>query len=257
MRTLVKAEPVQRALHSIRGSQAVNERAAFLARQLRGRGVATYQLHNGLKVSVRHGTPDMSIFTRVFWRRIYDPPAQIRDRLRPPIRVLDLGANIGLFAASLGPGATVTAVEADPHNAILLEELVAKNGLPWTVIRGFASAQTGTIRFSSGQKCFSRADPNGDLTETIDVFPLFEGVDLLKMDIEGAEWDILRDPRMAKYGPPIIVMEWHNELCPEPAPGQAARAALAAAGYTSIVVPDEPGGTSKTEHRCGHLWAWR
>lgn len=191
VRALVKAEPVQRALHSVRGSQAVHERTAFLARQLRGRGVGTYRLRNDVKVSVRHGTPDMSIFTRVFWRGIYNPPAEIRHRLRPPIRVLDLGANIGLFAASLGPRAIVTAVEADPYNATLLEEMIATNGLPWTVIRGYASSQSGTIRFARGQHCFSRDDPSGELTETIDVFPLFAGIDLLKMDIEGAEWAIL------------------------------------------------------------------
>jgi FkbM family methyltransferase len=204
-----------------------------------------------MTVSVRHGTPDMAMFTRVFWRRMYDPPEALRVRLAQPLNVLDLGANIGLFAASLGRNASVTAVEADVKNAALLEEMVAANGLPWRVIRGFASTHEGTIRFAGGQYCLSRADPSGDLVDTVDVFPLFHGVDLLKMDIEGAEWEILDDPRMAD-APPILVMEWHPERCPGADPRQAACDRLQAAGYTQLVAPD-----TSAEGESGHLWAWR
>jgi FkbM family methyltransferase len=257
VRAVIKSGPVQRTLHGIRGSQAVRERASFMGRQLRGRGVASYRLHNGLRVSVRHGTPDMSIFTRVFWRRIYDPPVELRERLRRPLRVLDLGANIGLFSASLGPEATVTAVEADHNNAVLLEEMVTANGLPWNVINAYAGAQNGAIRFIGGQHCFSRADESGEPLKKIDVFPLFEGVDLLKMDIEGGEWEILHDPRMADLGPSVVVIEWHIESCPDANPASAARAALRAAGYAHIAVPNEPGGPPAEFRECGHLWAWR
>jgi FkbM family methyltransferase len=257
VRTLVKSEPVQRALHGLRGSNAVHGRAAFVGRELRGRGTASYRLHNGLKVSVRHGTPDMSIFTRVFWRRIYEPPAELRERLARPLRVLDLGANIGLFSASLGPRATVTAVEADPNNALLLERLVSANQLPWTVVNAFAAASEGTVRFAGGNHCFSRADESGEPLAKIDVFPMFAGIDLLKMDIEGGEWEILHDPRMAELGPPVVVIEWHIEFCPGPNPGELACEALRAAGYTHVVVPDEPGGPPEEFGTCGHLWAWR
>jgi FkbM family methyltransferase len=254
--SLVAAEPVQRVLHGVRGCQAVQERGAFLRRTLSGRDIAAYELHNGLKVYVRHGTLDMTIFTRVFWRRIYDPPAALRDRLRAPLRVLDLGANIGLFSASLGPGTTVTAVEADPKNAALLQRTINANGLDWNVICAYASSEAGTIGFTGGQQCFSRADPNGDPIEMIDVFPLFDGVDVLKMDIEGAEWDILADPRM-QTAPDIFVMEWHTMRCPHPDAKAAAWEALTAAGYTNIVVPDEPGGVPTEPWNNGHLWAWR
>jgi FkbM family methyltransferase len=257
VRTVVRSEPVQRVLHAVRGSQGVQERATFVRRQLVGRDVGSYHLHNGLRVSVRHGTLDMSIFTRVFWRRIYDPPAALRERLRPPLRVLDLGANIGLFSASLGPGVVVTAVEADHNNVVFLEELIKANGLDWEVIPAYASTENGTIGFASGQWCFSKADPRGQLVDKIDIFPLLADVDLLKMDIEGGEWEVLADPRMTS-APPILVMEWHTMSCPSPDDAkQLACDALTRAGYTHIVVPEEPGLEPDAQWNNGHLWAWR
>ena len=247
--SVVKSDSVQAALHGVRGARAVDQPATFLRRQLAGQAIGSYRLRNGLTVFVRHRTGDMQMFTRIFYRELYEPPEPLRERLRGPLKVVDLGANIGLFSAHLGPEVTVTAVEADGLNANLLERMIALNGLPWTVIRGFASNDAGTINLIGGRACLSKADPTGDPIEKIDVFPLFAGVDLLKMDIEGGEWEILADPRLADEGPPILVMEWHYMRCPEPDSRQAAKDALINAGYTGFQM-GAPGPN-------GHLWAWR
>jgi FkbM family methyltransferase len=250
VRSLVKSDRVQRALHSVRGAHAVHERAAFMSRELRGRGTASYRLHNGMKVAVRHGTPDMSIFTRVFWRRIYDPPAELRGRLERPLRVLDLGANIGLFSASIGPRATVVAVEADRNNAVLLEKMISANGVPWRVINAYAAASNGTVNFAGGNHCFSRAAEVGEPLTKIDVFPMFADVDLLKMDIEGGEWPILTDPRMRSLKADAMVLEWHDRGCPEPDAHSAAARLLREAGYGRIEEVEV------ATHN-GVIWAWR
>jgi FkbM family methyltransferase len=245
----VKTDPVQAVLHGVRGARAVDQPATFLRRQLAGQTVGSYRLRNGMTVSLRHRTGDMAMFTRVFYRRLYEQPESVRRRLRPPLRVVDLGANIGLFSAQLGRDATVTAVEADDLNADVLERMIAANGLAWPVVRGYASNSAGTINFIGGKACLSKADPSGDPINKVDVFPLFAGADLLKMDIEGGEWEILADPRMADEGPPVVVMEWHSMRCPEPDARKAASEALATAGYTGFEVgPPGPNG---------HLWAWR
>jgi len=250
VRSVIKMEPVQRALHAVRGCRAVERgRPGFVYRQLRGAGVASYRLHNGITVYVRHGSADMTIFTRIFWRGTYEPPQAIRERLGGALRVVDLGANIGLFSASLGRRATVTAVEADPENAVLLRRMVATSQLPWRVIQAYAANEGGTTRFAVGRRCLSKAAPDGDEVEKLDVFPLFDGADLLKMDIEGAEWDILADPRFA-VAPPIMVMEWHSERCPGADARLTACELLRQAGYTSFQAPDA--GMVN-----GHLWAWR
>jgi FkbM family methyltransferase len=248
--SVLTAEPVQDLLHGVRGVRAVDQPGTFMYRQLLGQSVASYRLRNGMTVSLRHRTEDMVIFSRLFWCKIYDPPVEIRERLRQPLRVVDLGAHIGLFSAHLGPDASVTAVEADPRNAEMLERMVAANGLDWRVIRGYASNSAGRINFTGGRSRLSKADPNGDPIDKVDVFPLFAGADLLKMDIEGGEWVILTDPRMREEGPPVLVMEWHSEGCTGSDARQAARDALEAAGYTGFEFRDPPGDA-------GHLWAWR
>ena len=49
----------------------------------------------------------------------------------------------------------------------------------------------------------------------VDVFATLEGhVALLKIDIEGAEWAILEDPRLAALDAEAIVLEWHAMGCP-------------------------------------------
>ena len=53
---------------------------------------------------------------------------------------------------------------------------------------------------------------------------------LAKIDIEGAEWEVLADPRFVACAPPLLVLEYH------PVPGVVdaaaeARALLQAAGY--------------------------
>jgi hypothetical protein len=47
--------------------------------------------------------------------------------------------------------------------------------------------------------------------EVIDIFPLLIGkkIDLLKMDIEGGEYEILADARFGELNITAIVMEWH------------------------------------------------
>jgi FkbM family methyltransferase len=249
-RSVVRADRVQAALHGVHGVRAVDQPVAFMRRQLAGRSVGSYRLRNGMRVSVRHRTEDMVIFSRVFWCRIYDPPAPVAERLRAPLNVVDLGAHIGLFSAHLGRDVNVTAVEADDGNAELLESMIAANRLTWPVVRGYASNCAGTINFAGGKSRLSKADPDGDPISKVDVFPLLAGADLLKMDIEGGEWDILGDSRMAELGPPVVVMEWHSYRCPKADARQAACEHLANAGYTGFELRDPPG-------EAGLLWAWR
>jgi hypothetical protein len=56
-------------------------------------------------------------------------------------------------------------------------------------------------------------DDSGTIeTEIVDVFPILEGkeIDVLKIDIEGGEYEILGDPRFERLKFGAIVMEWHS-----------------------------------------------
>ncbi len=83
-----------------------------------------------------------------------------------------------------------------------------------------------------------------------DVFTLLEGVDLLKVDIEGAEWALLGDPRFRQLRCPVISLEYHPHQRPGPDGEQLARAALVAGGYEVL-----PGPGSGPE--LGVLWGVR
>ena len=99
----------------------------------------------------------------------------------------------------------------------------------------------------------SRAALDGEDWVDVPVVDFFAepGADLVKIDIEGAEWALLSDPRLARLEARVIVMEWHALGCPDPDPACAAGRLLAGAGYV---------GQHRVPGRfpsCGTIWAWR
>src|SRR5262249_36214796 len=119
---------------------------------------------------------------------------------------LDCGANIGLaslFFKQLYPGARITAFEADPAIAAMLAANLRENGASdvqtvaaavWTtngdVDFDADGADAGSIRFGSAHRGAAPLRvPARRLRDVIDDEP----IDLLKLDIEGAEADVLDD----------------------------------------------------------------
>jgi FkbM family methyltransferase len=208
--------------------------------------VGAYHTREGeVPYFVRHTTRDIGVFSEIFVLGEYEPPAEISEWLagldRPP-RVLDVGGNIGLFATfarDRWPGTQVTSIEPDPSNLEILRRN-ASTGKDLEVVAACAASHDGTLRFVAGQQAGSHvagSEESGEETievPCVDVFRLAESADFIKMDIEGSEWDILADPRLASLQAGAWVMEWHDLLCPHPDPGAAAREALEGAGFTVI-----------------------
>lgn len=118
--------------------------------------------------------------------------------------VVDCGANIGLsvlYFKQLYPNATILAYEPDKDNFALLQTNVAQNALKNVECRQKAVwVHNGTIAFSSVGSQGSRI-AQGDFIQNkteiaaerlADVLKE-KRVDLLKIDIEGAEVDVLTD----------------------------------------------------------------
>jgi FkbM family methyltransferase len=193
---------------------------------------------------VRHTTRDIGVFSEVFVLGEYDPPPEVSDWLTAldrPARMLDVGGNIGLFATyarDRWPGTSVVSIEPDPENLEVLRRN-ASHGSDLEVVAACAANHDGTLRFVAGQQAGSHVANGASGEDTIevpcvDVFRLAESADLIKMDIEGSEWNILADPRLASVPARALVMEWHELLCPHPDPHAAAREALERAGFTVI-----------------------
>ena len=141
----------------------------------------------------------------------------------PAPRILDCGANIGLaslFFLRAYPKARITAFEADPALFAILDANLHANGADSVETRHAALwTSTGTISFhcegsDSGMVGTlpgaiagdARTVPSLRLLDVIDEGP----VDLLKLDIEGAEDAVLADCEPALHRVKAIVMDLHE-----------------------------------------------
>jgi FkbM family methyltransferase len=256
-RRLTTFSPLVRVSFALRGT-LVHSPLRFALNELRFGGVtASYRLRQSeLSIVVRHHTPDVLVLDEVFSQREYAPPEAIEKQLRQmrPLRVVDLGANIGLFGAwvlSRYPNAHVVAIEADSGNAAVHKRAQAENDLGerWTLIQAVAASEAGTARATEGRYSTAafESDPEGDIV-TIDVFGLLPNVDLLKIDIEGGEWAILADERFQRLEATVVVLEYHSRNCPSDDPMAAAAATLRSAEYAVTV------GAGKPRFGAGLLW---
>lgn len=267
LRSAVKSAPGRWVIQTLRGARVVTPTTRFVLAQSRPQRVQTYRLRrSGLSVTLRHRSRDVDILNEIFGGTggltSYEPPAEIAarlDGLAAP-KIMDLGANIGLFGLYIfgrWPSARMIGYEPDPGNAALLEQTVRANGLErvWDVRRLGCSNRAGTITFAAGLLSESRiAEPGETGTIRVPVADLFEesgDLDLVKIDIEGGEWDILTDPRFRQWGPRAIVMEWHSRNCPASSPYHVATNALRAGGYEWKII------LGASEDPVGVLWAWR
>lgn len=123
--------------------------------------------------------------------------------LRPGSTYIDIGANIGTTtipaARVVGPGGRVVSVEAHPTVAAYLKENIALNGLGNVMLHGCAvDSSGGTVRFAD-----LRADDTNRIvadgsgievpSRTLDdIASECDYVELLKIDVEGAELRVLR-----------------------------------------------------------------
>ena len=266
VRRLAAIGPLRRVAFALRAS-LVRERRAFAVRELRGRRVTgRYRVREtGVLVCLRHSTEDVWALDEVFSQRLYDPPPQVEAALEdsgPQLKVVDLGANIGLFGAHVigrHPEARITAFEPDPDNARLLACCVESNGREgtWQRIDACAWTRDGTLEFVGGQGAISHVAaasdrPSGTISvPALDVFPYLREVDLLKIDIEGGEWVIMEDERFAPVPARALVLEYHPHLCSQPDPRRHAIELLERAGYSVAPI------FHRERDSVGMLWAWR
>jgi FkbM family methyltransferase len=271
VRAMVKSPPAQRVIEAVRAARAVDESPRFLARQFGPVRPARYRLRRSGQVAViRHRSRDVEVLNEIFGgtggRFAYEPPTALGAVLdsKPSPRVLDLGGNVGLFglyALERWPGASLRSFEPDAENARLLGAVIAENHLErrWSLTSAAVANRAGTMAFRGGLSADShlietegeaRVDERVQEVPVLDLFALGGDYDLVKMDIEGGEWGVLADPRMARFDADILVLEWHTQGCPEPDPRAHVIRLLREAGYGERYEPIEPS-------HCGMFWARR
>jgi FkbM family methyltransferase len=248
--------------HLIRLSLLVREPLGFVLRQVRRREVlGGYRLRrSGLRFYLRHATPDVNTFEQMFEEGHYELPPEVAAALQNggAPRALDLGANIGMFGLWLRTrfqAAAITAFEPEPGNAAVLSRTAAANrgAADWDVVQAAAGNHDGEVSFVTGEFSNSRIATGGEVGTTVplvDVFPYLQDADFVKIDIEGAEWDLIRDPRFRELRAPVVAFEYHAAGA-DGDPRTLAVAALESAGYTTM------DGELDALPGHGMIWGWR
>jgi len=185
------------------------------------KGLFVYLLRNGIRYLVRGGTTDFSIINEVFIVKEY---SRLIKFIQKDSVVIDIGAQIGVFsiyAGKLASEGNVFCYEPFDENFEILEKNISLNGLDNVKVFNLGVAGVGGKRDlvisdeNTGGHGFYESEGEKIKVDVISLKDVFEKnkiekCDFLKMDCEGAEYEILmKTPQ--KYLDKIksITMEYH------------------------------------------------
>jgi FkbM family methyltransferase len=150
----------------------------------------------GKPVYLRSRSTDVRVLRNLFARGDYALPVELTGEVAT---IIDLGAYTGLstlYFLERYPSARIVAVEPDPANCVCLRRNIetTPSGQSVEVIQACIANKKGSVRFRTDGPSWGLSITSGEgrdvpaLTMT-DLFQMqgFAKVDLLKMDIEGAE----------------------------------------------------------------------
>jgi FkbM family methyltransferase len=171
----------------------------------RVRGIQKYTLRNGLQLLIREGTDDRYIFNEMAVHRIYTPPG---FEIKSTDTVIDIGGHIGTFsllATKQAKQGKVLCYEPNADNFKLLQKNASLNSFPQLSIENKAVSRKKGVSifysdttYRSGRHSLYKNMPHAIQTE-VQTTTLPEIVNkhqlaiinFLKLDCEGAEYDIL------------------------------------------------------------------
>jgi FkbM family methyltransferase len=177
------------------------------------------------------GSSDMQVFEQIFLYEEYS----CLDDLEDPVWILDLGSNVGYTSAYLlshFPKVRVIAVEPDGRNVAICRNNLSPYGDRARILHGAVWSESTELRLITGafRDGLEWSTQVGELvdsdatTETIkawDVGSLIDMnggamLDLLKVDIEGAELTVFGDTAQAwLHRVKNICIELHGDECKE------------------------------------------
>lgn len=177
------------------------------------KGIQQMRLRNGKSVYVRDvRSMDINIASDVLGNNEYE-----LEQLRLPdnATVLDLGGNIGTFAMEMHrmfPSARIISYEPHPGNCYMF-----RINAPFaTLVQKAVSGKTGTVHLEDntnyvGLRLTDKGGIEAKAESLDDILKDFDTVDLLKMDIEGSEFEVLDNTSSASFNKiRTILMEVHD-----------------------------------------------
>jgi len=170
------------------------------------------KLHlNGNLVTAPDVASFLSMYNEIYVNKIYELGA-------PPMKILDLGANIGLSALWLNnmyPEASIVAYEADPEifkfleiNVAHIENIMIHNKAIWSENTKLNFSSEG----SDGGRVNTTDINNRNNISAIDIKDVLSDneFDFIKMDIEGAESIVLPECSGLLDNTKYLFFEYHS-----------------------------------------------
>ena len=157
-------------------------------------------------VMLREGTTDFGTWNEVWLDQVYSSVPRCLNGCRT---IVDLGANTGLatlYFASAFPGANVFSVEPHPENYAILRQNIRQLGNRCRTLQAAVWNNDGKLAQSGSSPAYGhdafrfREDASNPHNATIEALSMqtifersgFDRIDLLKVDIEGAEVQLLQ-----------------------------------------------------------------
>src|SRR2546427_6179555 len=176
--------------------------------------------NNDRELFLRTFGGDIYLFYEVFLSTYYQIPDHLK---REAMTIVDLGANIGLasrFFAETFPNARFVCVEPNPSNIAILRKNVATLGARVRIIEGAISDRAGEAHFAGSLECWrGRLDKNASSGCVVrcytmdEIFTLggIDRIDILKINIEGAEEQLFSQPASWIRKVRMILVELHGD----------------------------------------------
>ena len=137
----------------------------------------------------------------------------LTDRFQRDKIFVDVGANVGAYSVrAAAAGMRVHSFEPNPENARILRRNAAINGLAIEVNECALGSSNGKVNMMVNGAISRIVDGEGIEVpvRTLDSFTL-DGVDLLKIDVEGYELEVVKGAliTLERYHPPVMI-EMHD-----------------------------------------------
>lgn len=200
----------------------------------------TIRLH-GFKIKANDARALVGMYREIFLQKQYDFKADSKSPL-----IIDCGANIGiatLFYKKNIPQAQIICIEADPAVADVLMENVKENNLQEITVIDKAAwiNENEKLLFSNQGSDSGSVFGTGSKIEVTtmrlkDLISSHKEIDMLKMDIEGAEIDVLEDCAEGLNHVKKAFVEFHS-FPAKPQELEKVLSILAYAGFRYFVLP--------------------
>jgi FkbM family methyltransferase len=209
---------------------------AFLSQRAASLDVGTFVVRHGIShetatLSIRTGPRPDDLSDWIVLRGVWAHNDYFHKAMHGCRTILDIGANTGVAAVwftRLIPEVKIACVEPDPRNLPLMRRNLEQNGISARVFECAVTARAGRVRLGreaySGQSSLESTGlyAHSDfiqvearrIPEILDELG-WDVVDLLKMDIEGAEREVLANSGDWLHRLRHIVLEVHSNTSPE------------------------------------------